>query len=60
VSKLGAGREKDLDFAREAATLGLVVQSVLLARLPLVSTTAEHSRLIAARISALYSQSGSP
>jgi hypothetical protein len=55
LSKLGAGREKDLEFASAAAALGLVVPSVLLARLRLVPTTAEHSRLIAERISALYS-----
>lgn len=53
LSKLGAGREKDLEFARAAAALGLVAQSVLLARLPFVPATAEHSRLIAARIAAL-------
>lgn len=54
LSKLGAGREKDLEFASAAAVLGLVVQSVLLARLRFVATTAEHSRLIANRISALF------
>jgi hypothetical protein len=32
LSKLAAGREKDLEFANAAAALGLVVQSVLLAR----------------------------
>lgn len=56
LSKLGAGRQKDLEFASAAAALGLVVRSVLLTRLPLVSSTADHSLLIAARISALYSQ----
>jgi hypothetical protein len=59
MSKLGAGREKDLQFAGAAAALGLVVKSVLLARLSLVSTTPDHSRLIAARISALFPQTGS-
>jgi hypothetical protein len=59
ISKLGAGREKDLQFASAAAALGLVVQSVLLTRLSLVATTADHARLIAARISALFPQTGS-
>lgn len=54
LSKLGAGREKDLEFARAAAALGLVVQSVLLSRLRLVRATAEHARLIEERISALF------
>jgi hypothetical protein len=54
LSKLAAGREKDLEFASAAAALGLVVQSVLLTRLPLVPATGEHSRLIAERISALF------
>lgn len=60
ISKLGAGKEKDLQFASAAAALGLVVQSVLLTRLSMVATTADHSRLIAARISALFRQTGSP
>ena len=59
ISKLGAGREKDLQFAGAAAALGLVLESVLLTRLFLVATTADHSRLIAARISALFPQTGS-
>ncbi len=54
LSKLGAGREKDLEFASAAAASGLVVQSVLITRLALVSATAEHSRLIVERIAALY------
>jgi len=54
LSKLGAGREKDLEFASAAAALGLVVQSVLLTNLRFVPTTTEHSRLIAERISALF------
>jgi hypothetical protein len=54
LSKLGAGREKDLEFARAAAVLGLVEQSVLLSRLALVPATPEHSRLIAARVAALF------
>jgi hypothetical protein len=54
LSKLGAGREKDLEFARAAAVLGLIEQSVLLSRLRLVPATAEHSHLIAERIAALF------
>jgi hypothetical protein len=54
LSKLGAGREKDLEFAHAAAALGLVEQSVLLRHLSLVPTTAEHTRLIAERIAALF------
>jgi hypothetical protein len=54
LSKLGAGRDKDLEFARAVAMLGLVEQPVLLTLLPLVSTTADHLRLIAARISAIF------
>jgi hypothetical protein len=54
LSKLGAGREKDLEFAKAAASSGLVVQSVLLTRLRRVPTTAEHSRLIEERISGLF------
>ena len=54
LSKLGAGREKDLEFASAAAALGVVEQSVLLTRLRLVPATAEHSGLIAERIAALF------
>ena len=54
LSKLGAGREKDLEFASAAAALALVQQSMLVARLPLVHATSEHLRLISKRISALY------
>lgn len=54
LSKLGAGREKDLEFAQAAAALGLIEQSVLVKRLGLVPATEEHSRLIAARIAALF------
>jgi hypothetical protein len=54
LSKLAVGREKDLEFARAAAALGLVEQSVLLKRLPLVPAAAEHSRLIGERIAGLF------
>jgi hypothetical protein len=55
LSKLAAGREKDLEFARAAATLGVVERSVLITRLALVPATEEHSRLIHERIQALFS-----
>jgi len=54
LSKLGAGRTKDLEFASAAAALGLVEQSVLVARLLLVPATEAHARLIAKRISGLF------
>jgi hypothetical protein len=54
LSKLGAGREKDLEFASAAAALGLVERSMLFSRLSLVPTTAEHLNLIDQRISALF------
>jgi hypothetical protein len=54
LSKLGAGREKDLEFASAAAALGLVERSVLFSRLSLVPATAEHLNLIDQRISALF------
>ncbi len=54
LSKLGAGREKDLEFASAAAALGLVEQSVLLTRLRLVPATADHLGLIAERIATLF------
>jgi hypothetical protein len=54
LSKLAVGREMDLEFARAAATLGLVERSMLLARLALVSAPAQHSRLIGERIEGLF------
>jgi len=54
LSKLAAGRGKDLEFASAAAAMGLVVQSLLLTHLRLVPSTKEHLRLIAERISALF------
>lgn len=54
ISKLGAGREKDLDFARSAASLGLLEREELLRRLPQVACSDEHRRLIEARIDALF------
>jgi hypothetical protein len=54
LSKLGAGREKDLEFARDVATLGLVHRDELLARLASVNCTDEHRRQITARVHALF------
>lgn len=54
LSKLGAGRDKDLDFARAAAALGLVSREELLTRLEAVSCTPSHRRQIAARVGSLY------
>lgn len=54
LSKLGAGREKDLDFARSAAQLGLLRHEELLHRLQDVPCSEEDHRLIEARIKALF------
>ena len=54
LSKLGAGREKDLEFARDVATLGLVRLDELLTRLESVTCTDEHHRQITARVHALF------
>jgi hypothetical protein len=54
LSKLGAGREKDLEFTHAAAKLKLVDQKMLIERLKLVNTTEEHIRLMANRIAALF------
>ena len=53
LSKLGAGRDKDLEFARDAATLGLVSRDELLARLESVTCTDDHRKQITARVQAL-------
>jgi len=54
LSKLGAGREKDLDFARSAAQLGLLRHAELLRRLQDVPCSEEDHRMIEARIKALF------
>lgn len=53
LSKLGAGREKDLDFSRSAVQLGLVQPQELRKRLGEVACTEEHRRRITSRIDAL-------
>jgi hypothetical protein len=54
LSKLGAGREKDIDFAKGAAALALVQRDELLRRLRDVACSDEHRRLIEDRISAIF------
>lgn len=54
LSKIGAGREKDIDFAGAAAALGLRRRDQLLQRLQDVACSAEHRTLIEARIDALF------
>lgn len=54
LSKLGAGREKDIGFAKSAAELGLLQHDELLGRLEEVACTEEHRRKIQARIDALF------
>jgi hypothetical protein len=56
ISKLGAGRPKDLEFARAAADLGLVGKSALRNRLGSVSASAEVLDLIRRRIEALFAR----
>lgn len=53
LSKLGAHREKDLEFVRAVADLGLVERSTLQARLTEVECTDEMRASIAQRIKAL-------
>jgi hypothetical protein len=53
LSKLGAGREKDLDFSRSAAKLHLVRPGELIQRLDRVACSEEHKRQILALIDAL-------
>jgi len=55
LSKLGAGRDKDLDFSRSAAKLGLVRRRELIQRLDKVACSDEHRRLIATRVDAIFS-----
>ena len=54
VSKLGARREKDLEFARSMAALGLVPRDELLRRLRAIAVSDEHRWLIADQISTLF------
>jgi hypothetical protein len=53
LSKLGAGRDKDLAFVRSAALLGMLSRDELVMRLVDVACSDEHRRQTAARIDAL-------
>jgi hypothetical protein len=55
LSKLGVGREKDLDFAQSAADLNLVSLDDLLHRLPMVDCSEPLKMLLRERIQALFS-----
>ena len=55
ISKLGAGRPKDLAFARAAANLGLIQRSILLERLDRVECSDQMRMLITDRIVATFS-----
>jgi len=54
LSKLGAGREKDFDFARSTAALGLVRRDELIQRLADINCSEEHRKRIVARVEALF------
>lgn len=54
VSKLGAGREKDFDFAKSAASLKLVGRDELFARLQELEVSDEDLERIRTRIDALF------
>lgn len=54
LSKLGAGREKDLDFARAVARLRLVEREKLHERLDSVSATTDFRALLKQRIDGLF------
>jgi hypothetical protein len=54
LSKLGAGREKDMEFTRSAARLGLVEKETLLSRLTDVDCADEMRQLIGSRVQALF------
>ncbi len=53
MSKIGAGREKDLEFARAALALGLVTRERLEAKLSDVNASDDMRALISKRISGL-------
>jgi hypothetical protein len=55
LSKLGAGRPKDLPFARAAAKLGLVQRDKLFELLGSVDCSEQQRKRIATRIDALFS-----
>lgn len=60
LSKLGAGRDKDLEFARAVAALGLVTATGLSFRLELVAAPPAQRDLMAARVGSLFRRSDPP
>jgi hypothetical protein len=54
LSKLGAGRPKDLAFARAAAALRVIQRKILLDRLEHVECSDQMRKLISARITATF------
>ncbi len=54
VSKLAAGREKDLDFAREAARNRLVDETTLTKRLSLTDLPSELRPIVEGRVARLF------
>jgi hypothetical protein len=54
LGKLGAGREKDLPFARAAAKLGLVQRDKLIELLGSIDSSEEQRKRIATRIDAMF------
>lgn len=54
LSKLGVGREKDLEFSQSVANLNLVTPEGLLRRLPMVRCSEPHKTLINDRVQALF------
>jgi hypothetical protein len=54
LSKLEAGRQKDIDFARSAARLRLLQCEELLLRLQGVARSDGHRQQMSARINALF------
>ena len=54
ISKLVAGREKDLEFAREAAIHGMVAESILQERIANTDVSVELRSLVSAHIRRLF------
>lgn len=54
IAKLGAGREKDLEFARAVVAIDIVRRDELLARVSAVAAPDAHRELIRSRVRALY------
>lgn len=57
VSKLVAGREKDLTFAKDAARFGLLEESTVAERVAKTSIPAELRGLVEGRVSRLFAGS---